>query len=498
MLSVAFVALFVLGGASADTLWLGDVGLRYSATEGERCITRDNLQETAMPMLGLDADAARGLMLAEGSYLMLYAPDYQITLCVSDAPSDISARDISELQAAERDSLLAYLKRSLAATAAQWVEDMPDYALTQSGAGGNLPFYSLTMSTLYLGRLYSFRLDVVGRELTDTDSAALRSVVARTLRLGAIDGEAEGAGALALESLPAPSVENAAMTVNNDNVRLTAAPVPSIIGTNQLTLSGETDPRARMRVKVNGEASVWFSPDENGAYSFLARGFLNGKDNAVEISASVDDVATILSFSVKLDWQLTPLAVSPTSSYSYDDVFTIEGSTLPGADIQVVKGGSTSSATVDENGLFSFPLNTRKPSGYGFTVRASYPGYKRAEITGRIRRVMTEDAVKAAQRIAYDELVDNPGRYADTAVCYTGAIEALSYEAGTPKCLLKTGDGATFSLLCRDLIGLDVGNTISFIGVLRGTNGTFGDDGNAYPEISMQTLLIEPDRQDGE
>ena len=169
---------------------------------------------------------------------------------------------------------------------------------------------------------------------------------------------------------------------------------------------------------------------------------------------------------------------------------------MPGANVQVIRGGTTASVTVDENGRFSFVLNTKKTTGYPYTVRSSYPGYRRAEVSGRIRRTNAEDAAKAARAIDYQELLAAPEQYADTLVSYTGTVRALAYEAGTPKALLEADDGNRYLLYCDNLIALEQGRELSLIGLINGTADALGG-GEPCPVISLQTILDEP-QKDGE
>ncbi|MEG0901771.1 MAG: hypothetical protein RSG96_06600, partial [Clostridia bacterium] len=208
--------------------------------------------------------------------------------------------------------------------------------------------------------VYSFQLDVVGRSVGEQELALLHSIVSRTLRLGAPSPESQP---LMLAELPTLSTENAIVTTDNSDIQISLDPIPSVIGTNQLVITGATDPAAKLRLKFDGNTSSAISPAEDGSFSITAKNLNNGQPNELGIAVRLDKLTTELAFTVMVDWQQLPLVLSTLSATSYQDQFTVEGLTLPGAEVQVVKGGTTSSLTVDENGRFSILLTTKKDAG---------------------------------------------------------------------------------------------------------------------------------------
>ncbi len=487
LLAFTAVALLIASGASAETYPLTAIGMRFETLPGEICVTDETPAQTAAELIGIGSEAAFEAMRGSGFGMAVRSEGRLVTLSVAEMPQSISAYDICELNAAERGKLLDYMARRAPVNEAKWLDDMPDYAMLKCAYAGDMAVNSLTVFTLYLGKIYSFSFDAVGRELTAEDEAALKSIASRALRLGL------GAQTAAMEIAPL-SDANAEMMLSGDDIRLTAASVPTVIGSVQLTVSGETEPGAKMRVKVNGSASESFYPDENGAYYYTVRKLKNGQENSVEIIASRDGKTASIAFKVAVRQQRVPLAVTPLTGVSQENTITIKGSTMPGAKISAVKGNSGVDIAVDDNGLFSFELNTKKAgSNYRFTVKADCSGYKSGELEGRIRRIDLKEAETAAARLDYQALLNKPKKFDGTCVCMEGRITAFGYQNGTPMCLIASEDGSEYLLRCQTTDGLFEGQVIRFIGTLCGDNEALGADAREYPEIALEALLDNGD-----
>ncbi|MEG0995910.1 MAG: carboxypeptidase-like regulatory domain-containing protein [Clostridia bacterium] len=485
----AFVALTLMilftGANVAFAIDLPAQGVRFAASDGELCLTRSNMPPEALKLLNVSAETALAAMESDDSYLMVLSPDgLQVNLRVLPAPEGLEADDVSQLDAAARTALLRSLARLHSADSAEWSGELADYAVLKTSGKGAMAMNTLALDTLYFGHIYSFQLDVVGRSVGEPELALLHSIVSRTLRLGAPSPESQP---LMLAELPTLSTENAIVTTDNSDIQISLDPIPSVIGTNQLVITGATDPAAKLRLKFDGNTSSAISPAEDGSFSITAKNLNNGQPNELGIAVRLDKLTTELAFTVMVDWQQLPLVLSTLSATSYQDQFTVEGLTLPGAEVQVVKGGTTSSLTVDENGRFSILLTTKKDGNYKFTVRASMPGYRRAEQEGKIRRQTADAAIKAAASIAYADLAKDPAPFADTTVLYAGTVIQLGYEHGQAMYLLELQEGARLLCLCASTAELTPGQSVRVIGTLTGQAETFGEQ--AYPVLTVSSLL---------
>lgn len=489
--------------AMADTVPLDEIGLRYERVGSEACLTRGMGDSEAQALLGLDAQTALASMRHDDCYMLLFDGDRQLSLRVTQAPDGLDARDVSGLDAAGREALLGWLRDERVATSAEWLADQPDYALLRCEPGGDIPHGLLCMDTLYLGAVYSLRLDVLGRELTAQDEAALSDVARRTLRLGATSADSatstDSASAEADASTltegsanePAPvaapvlTTETATLTADGSAVALALEPVAAILPTNTVTVSGTADPGCKLRIRVNDETSSSFAPESDGAFTVTGRRLRNRKENNVAVIASLDGESTTVRFSVTVDMQPTPLSVSTLSGQTADESFAVEGRTLPGATVNITRGGSKGSVKVDENGAFSFTVNTRKQGTFGFKVEASCLGYRLAELSGKVRRGADGEAEQGA---SYRELVRKPSQHAGAQLKLTGAVVALGYGAGTPQCLLMTEDDSAYLLYCDHLLDLSVGQAVAIDGTFTGELAAFAGDGQSYPALRSVTV----------
>ena len=179
----------MFSAARADgTVVLDEIGLRYTPAEGEVYITRDHMDAQALASLGTDSESMLATMIREGQYLISLQPDgRQYTLAVSAKPDTLTCKDYGELTAADKDTFLTLLAREGGYGNATWGKD--GYAVFTSTAeaqgDGSLRYADLSLSTLYLNSIYTFRMDLIGREATQADIDLLAGAERRTLRLGA-------------------------------------------------------------------------------------------------------------------------------------------------------------------------------------------------------------------------------------------------------------------------------------------------------------------------
>ena len=106
-------------------------------------------------------------MTRDGLYLMtLLADGRQISLGIADKPDGMAASDVFLMDASEKDTFLTLLARQGGYGNAAWASD--GYALfssaAQASADGSLSYADLSLSTLYLNKVLTFRMQKhVGR-----------------------------------------------------------------------------------------------------------------------------------------------------------------------------------------------------------------------------------------------------------------------------------------------------------------------------------------------
>ena len=495
-LGLAIACCFFSLAMAESTVELDSIGVRYAPAESEICVTRDVQPEEALAKLGVDDATLLDSMLRDNAYLIVLLEDgRQVSLTVEQRPAELTQSHLAELDAAGKQQFLSLLARKGNYAQAAWQNDLSGYALFSSSLDETdsvLAYETLALSTLYLGKIYTFRTDVIGREPDLSDTTLLLNVAKRTLLLGATS-ESEPAPVeeeipLALPEQPVLSEQAAAITTIRESMPLTIQDVPSIIGTTEFTLSGTTQADVSLKYSVNGTSSSRFKSDENGNFSANVRGLKAG-DNKLELIAYRGKDQTRISFEVTVDWQLTPMVLANRAPAVESDTVTIEGLTLPGAKISLIRKSGTSNVTVAEDGSFSCEVKLKQAGENTFTLRALADGYKRNDMEVTATRLLSDEELLATlqgkvKTVSYAKLLKTPASFKGKVVQLTGTVGSLCNSGGQPRFTLTTDDGNAYIVLCSDLLAVHEGDTKTLLGTLTGELL----DGSA-PAVTLALLL---------
>ena len=480
-IACALVVLGMLpaGVAGADApVALEAVGLRYTPAQGEIIATQDSIPDSALDALGTDAQTLATAMAQDGVCFTSIQPDgRQFSLMLQAKPTDIAASDASLMTAAEKEVFLTQLARQGGYGAAVWTDS--GYALFSApvAAQGNstLSYSGLTLATLYLNQVYALHMDVIGREATQADADLLQDAAARLLRLGA--ATASEAGATPADTalvLPDTAVASgvAQVSYTQQDLALELDPIADTIGVTQFTLSGRTVPYGYLRYALGGSTSSRIKADADGAFRFTVPGLTGDAVNLIELTAFKGDQMTVGSFSVTVQWQLTPLALSPIASAQGKTV-TLNGLTLPGATVKITEGRSTSRIVLGEDGAFTVTLNLGRLGDNSFTLQAQATGYHRNDHSLTITRLLSEAEApdtlqKKVRTVAYARLTASPETYAGNVLQLSGTVGALFFEQGKAGFVLTTAQGDHYAVLCGDLLDVTDGASVTLLGTLTG------------------------------
>lgn len=479
-----------------ETAMLDEIGVRYTPSAGEVFVTRGHMDAQALASLGTDSETMLASMAREGLYLVSLMPDgRQFTLGISAKPEGIISGESANMNAAERDAFLAQIARTGGYGSATWQKD--GYALFSSSAeaqgDGALTYSDISLSTLYLNNVYTFRMDLIGREAQQADIDLLLSVAARTLRLGAkaaVAGTDAETAQVQMLALPSTAVESqpATLTYVSQDCALTLDPIANTIGITHFTLSGATVPSGYLRYSVNGKNSSRIKADETGAFSFTVPN-LTDDTNAIELTAFKGEQKTVVDFSVTVDWQTTPLAMETTGVVTEDST-SLRGLTLPGSTVQLTQGHGSGTIAVGADGTFSVKLLTSQVGANDFTLQVQSPGFHRNDYTFSVTRAESGvDAIarlqKKARPVEYAKLVAKPAAFKGKVVQLSGQIAALSYVDGSPRFVLTTESGDSYTVLCADLLTITQGASINLLGTLSGT----ASEVDGYPVVALEAIL---------
>jgi len=498
MLAFALLlAVTVLAGVAvaADTVNLDEIGMRYTPSQNELFVTRNQMDAQALASLGTDSQTMLSSMVRDGLYLVSLLPDgRQFSLGISAKPEGVASGEYADMTAAEKEAFLTQIARKGGYGNAVWEKD--GYALFSSTAEaqGNdtLSYADLSLATLYLNNVYTFRMDLIGRQAQQADIDQLLAAAGRTLRLGAQVKAADSTTDAVAETpltLPATDVESqpAKLTYAVQDCALTLDPIPDTLGVTRLALSGVTVPNGYLRYSVNGKNSSRIKADGQGAFNFVVPTLAGGTSNAIELTAFKGEQKTVVSFSVTVDWQLSPVALNVPGTVTQDGV-TVSGLTLPGSTVKLTQGRGNSSAAVGEDGAFSLTLVTTRAGANDFTLQVQAPGYHRNDYAFSITRAESgADAIARLQKKArvfdYSKLTARTAAYANKVVQLSGQVSSMSYADGVPRFVLTTDAGENYAVLCADLLHISQGAALNVLGTL---NGTLSD---GYPVLTLEALL---------
>ncbi len=482
--ALALLCAFAITAATADTVNLDEIGLRYTPAEGELCATRQTMPEATLAALGADAATLATAMETDGLYLISLQEDgRQLTLSVEPKPDGIAADNVWGMTAAEKNLFLTALARKGDYGTASWQSS--GFALftstAQAGADAPLTYSDITLATLYLGHMVAFRMDIIGREPAQADIDLLLAAAGRTLLLGA--STQPPAQAAAEQTLTLPDVQVAANPAevirDSEGLALTLDAIPDTVGLTQVTLSGTTVPYGYLRYTLGDTTSSRIKADETGAFRFTLTGLEGDAANVVSLTAFKGELKTVVHFTVTVAWQRVPFALQ-SAPETEGNTLTLRGLTLPQATVKLTAGRGAGSIVVGEDGAFTVTLSLTRLGENDFTLQAQASGYHRTDYDFSVTRNQSADEAlaalhKAVRATDYAKLCANPARFEGRVVELGGVASALRFADGQASFTLITDAGDAYAVLCDDLLAVSEGAQITLLGTLAGD--TQGDGG---------------------
>ena len=456
-------------------------GLRVYLPGDWQVLTLTNLADKAQEIqsLGTTAEALTSSFLDTGTLLEAYpAEGGQLRIQRNPLPESLDARDAFSMTAEQKESFLLEMARLGGFAHGVWSQDLPEFAVFMGSTSmQSLPVQTITYATVRYGQVYTVSADIIGREPTDKDEAALKTAASAMLFLGTQETpppEVSQAPQATLDLTPAPTPEPAEIRVQRDETNLTLDYAPSVSKTTKLTLTGVTEPNISMRYYVNGQGYERFKSDDQGRFTCLVRDLPKAGKNIVAIHAIGDKGYGVVAFTVVLEQEYAPLAVTPLTQGVAGDSVLLTGAVLPGGDVQIIHRTKTYDATVNGDGSFVCEVELPRLGENAFTVRASMTGYMKKDEKLTIVRILSEADERAAfqkklKHVAYDKLTERPESYKDAPVKYQGRVLALWGQSGQPLAVIATEDGTNpVAVLCTSLHGLELNQEVAVLCTLTG------------------------------
>lgn len=481
-----------------------EAGLRLYLPGDWQVLTLSNLKdhEQEIKTLGTTSEALAVSFQDTGTLLEAYTTEGgQIRVQTKPLPEEFSAQDAYSMTTEQKEDFLLKLARSGGFAHGAWSEELPEFAVFRGNASmQSLSVQTIAYATVRYGKVYTVSSDIIGREPTQADEAALNTVAASMLFLGAQHTPAPFVTQVPQATLniqPTPTPAPAEVKVQRDETALTLDYVPSVSKTAKLTVTGVTQPNTPMRYYVNGQGYERFTSDSEGRFTCLIRELTKGGKNVVTIYAIGEKGYGVVAFAVRLEQEKAPLIVTPMTQGVAGNRTVITGAVLPGSTVQVLYRTKAYDADISEDGSFTCEVGLDRLGENTFTIRATLTGYLKGEEKLTVVRIKSDldeqDAFqKNLRRISYDKLAAKPASYKDSQVKYEGQILSLSGEGGQPLAVISTeGNAKPVAVLCKDLYGLELNQQAVMLCTMTGAmrEVTLAGGKVSIPEAMLNWLL---------
>ncbi len=494
--------LFFAGPALGESTYSFDSeGIRLYIPEDWQALTLANLsgRETQIAALGTTQEALKASFLADGTLLEAFPPEGgQVFVKSKPLPEGTGTQDAYAMTAQQREAFLLAVARAGGFAHGAWSDVLPEFAVFRGSASLQaLSVNTVTYATARYGQMYLVSMNVIGRDVSAADEAALLKAASSLLFLGArltAAPETTPMPRAALDPNPTPTPVPAEIRVARNDTYLELDYAPSTSSVSKLTLTGTTEPNTPLRYYVNNKGYERFTADGEGRFTIYVRTLAKGK-NVVAVHAIGENGYGVVNFTVVLDQARSPLAVTEFPKGIAGASAVITGSVLPGSTVKVMQKSKTYTAQVAEDGGFACEIPLNKLGENAFTVRAETPGYLRSDESVVISRVLSDADQQAAflkkvKTVAYDKLMDKPTKYAGYAVRFKGRVLSLSGSLGQPLAVVETESGVV-AVSCQDLGGLEINKEIDALCELTGVLRTvsLGGETRSVPEADLRWLL---------
>lgn len=288
------------------------------------------------------------------------------------------------------------------------------------------------------------------------------------------------------------------------SVKLTAS-IPAETTTSELVITGETGANASLvaeapdgngvmqtlsvgRAGANGKFSLNVSLPEEGAYAITLTAQSEGM-NPTTVSGTTVYSAKTLPVTLEGMDGLTDGAVVTVES----DTVRIKGKTLSGVQMQLVTPFGLSKKRADNDGTFSFELNTKDEGTYEYTLICDKSGFDQRRIRFTLTRVITDSQGKqrikdGAEKISYKNLQKNRAEDQGKVMSLYGPVVSSESAGGTYYVRLmfnKGADGEWFNpvvIVAGEDMGAKVGD---MMGVVATVAGVFEEQDAAGNDVAV-------------
>jgi hypothetical protein len=241
-------------------------GLRLNLPGDWQVLTSANLKdhEQDITSLGTTVEALASSFADTGTLLEAFPKEGgQIKVQLTPLPEGFSVQDAYLMTAEQKNDFLVKMAVPGGYSNGAWSAEQPEFAVFRSNTAiQSLSVQTIAYVTVRYGKVFTVSADIIGREITQADEAALNTAAASMLFLGAQKTPAPSVTPLpqaVLSIAPTPTPAPAEVKVQRDETKLTLDYVPSVVKTAKMTVTGVTEPNTNLRYYVNGQGYERFT-----------------------------------------------------------------------------------------------------------------------------------------------------------------------------------------------------------------------------------------------
>ncbi len=477
-------------------------GFRFTAAEGERVLTQDNLSEYAELLAGLGTSPEVMLSsFAANQTVMEVLPEGggQYALRVAGAGAFADYGSAAQMDEEARAAFRASFADSGMYQNVAWSENLPDYlTMTSSALQGDAQVYTLSYVTLRHGQLYLMSATIIGRTPGAQDAQALEELLSRVTFLGRL-ATPEPTPSPTPEPTPSPTPRptpgSAQLTASQEGLTLIVADMPAWTDEEDLTVTGTTMAGATVRLMYAGERIARATADQRGAFSLTATLPEEG-DLSLTVEASLTGQATASqTYALRFERRDAQISVTePEGGVVQQTKFYMRGVTEPNATVYVKGEGVSTNVKANARGVFSVPMNMEKEGTFTYELTVKADGLNEGGTTYTITRQFSERERLAEFRgslsaTSYDALLADPAAHAGERLSFRVRIAAFGDVEGAAGMLVYTADIGRDVMtdpvwvFSDEILSFGEGDVLTIYVTVEGTSVDY--DGQLLPAVRL-------------
>ena len=283
--------------------------------------------------------------------------------------------------------------------------------------------------------------------------------------------------------------------------------LPTETSSGNLDIAGTTEPGADVTLSIESEQIALQTLDETtagnrGAFRFRVSLEKEGETELI-VHAHADGLidASVRGW-ITFNSKTLPVSGIDENMTTSQDQVVISGTTLAGTQLQLISPFGLSKKRAQNDGSFSFELNTKEEGSYDYTLLLEKSGYVQRRFTFTVVRIKTDDQQrdeirKTAVRIKYRDLQKGLESDLGKVLNVYGPVSEVSSAGDITYIRMQFSKNAggkwinPVVLTCESDPGLQAGNYISAVVAVDGAYTEQDDAGNDISVPRLKLLFID-------